>query len=144
MKSKPKQRRPEVESLESMTLLSGVAAMVHPAAPQTLHLVGTLHGTFTSTRGAGPSSVTASGTLTPLGKVNFTGKLPTASLSATSGNVSLSNKQGKLLIGLNVVGLSGTYTINGGTKAYAGDTGTGSFSIALISAKNGKFTATFD
>jgi hypothetical protein len=141
---KKRERCLEVESLESMTLLSGMAGAAYKAAvPNPLHLVGSIHGTVTMMKSTGSTSVNASGNLTPIGKVTFTGKLPPASVTATTGNLNLTTKQGKLSLGLTITGLSGTYTITGGTKAYAGETGSGSFAATLISAKSGKFSATF-
>src|SRR5947209_7150962 len=96
-------RRPEVERLESMTLLSGMAGMAHQAAapvtfPHPLSLTGTVSGTL-KTKGAGSSSVKASGALSPLGQVKLSGGVSGNGTTGEVGNLTVTTKQGKLLIG---------------------------------------------
>jgi len=145
---KAKHRRPEVESLESLTLLSGIAAARAPVVPlpSSVHLVGTVHGSFTP-KGVGGGSITnASGTLSPLGKVSFAATVSRGTLTGSPGNLTITNAKGKLVINLNLTpngqGLSGAYMINGATstKVYAGDMGSGAIAVTLAGKK---FTATF-
>jgi hypothetical protein len=141
---KLKQRRPEVEALEAVLLLSGMAG-VHgtAAAPNPLHLTGALHGTFKSRAGGG--SFKGTGSLSPIGHVTVTGSATTGTEAGNTGALKLSNKQGQTLVSLSgtstgATSFSGTYTVAGGTKAYAGETGSGSVTLTLSGKK---FSATF-
>ena len=150
------QLRPEVEGLEAMTLLSGMAGMAQqvieahakktPALPNPLHLVGTLSGTLTQ-KGKG-EFIKASGKLSPVGKTSFSGNEPPTLLTGGASNLVIPGSIGKVFISLNLTpngtSSSGTYTITGGTKALAGETGTGNVTIALSSISSPvHFTATF-
>jgi hypothetical protein len=149
-------RRPEVEGLEAMTLLSGgMAAMAHqavevaakkPVFPNPIHLVGTLNGTLTQS--AKGNSIKVSGKITPVGKVSFTGPQPPTLLTGGVSNLVVPGKLGKVFVSLNLTpsgtSLSGTYTIVGGTKALAGETGSGNVTVALTSVGSPThFSATF-
>jgi hypothetical protein len=154
MKRKTLRRRPEVEALESMTLLSGMAGAVHEAAtavPNPLNLTGSVHGFVTAKSPSAPTgTVNASGTVSPVGKVSIAGKVALASVSGTPQALALTTPKGKLILsasltGSAATGFSGTYTIVGGTKSLAGETGHGALTVILTpkTLKTGKFTATF-
>jgi hypothetical protein len=131
--------RPEVEPLESMMLLSGMTA----ALPNPLALQGTEHGTFQL---KGTNSVSkASGSITPLGQVRDTGSV---SHVTGLGNVTMTSKEGKLYVDLKMMpsasGYEGTYTIVGGTKSLANETGSGTVQVAVTSTgKHGTFSITY-
>jgi hypothetical protein len=133
-------RRPEVETLETMVLLSGGAAIPNP-----LHLTGTDHGTYKVTA-AGPTSK-GSGSLSPIGKV--TASSTEAASGGDNKSVTLTARQGKLFLTENFhstgLGLyAGTYTITGGTKSFAHETGSGSVQATLIgSLTRGSVTTTY-
>ena len=147
-------RRPVVETLESLTLLSGLGGASHHASgraavvaplPNPLHLTGSLNGSYT-VKGSRPSA-TGSGSVDPLGKVKISGA---GLVLGTSGaaTLNLPAKKGKLILRLDLLstdsGLSGRYTIVGGTRAAAGETGSGLVSVtAAGSTSKGRFTATF-
>jgi hypothetical protein len=149
-------RRPEVEPLESLALLSGLTGTAHTpleamvskvALPNPLHLSGSVHGTIRMNSGATSSTFSGSGSLSPIGKVTASGGANITG-SNGSGNLSLSGKQGKLNISFNVQtsgqGGSGTYTIINGTKGLAGENGSGTITITLsTTASRGSFNATF-
>jgi hypothetical protein len=148
-------RRPEVEGLEAMTLLSGMMGVASqavealaktPALPNPLDLTGTLSGTVTE-KGHG-ETIKAAGHLSPIGKVSFSG--PATGFSSSGGltNLAIPGKAGKLFVSLNLTpagtSLSGTYTITGGTKTLAGETGSGKVTVAITSLVSPiHFTATF-
>jgi len=129
---KTMRRRPEVEALESMMLLS------------TLVLSGSDHGTY-QIKGT-EETTKGSGSVSPLGHVTTAGK----SIGVGAGAVTLTSKTGKLFLTdhLTLSGIgsfSGTFTITGGTKAFAGDTGSGKLQSAFSgSATHGKYTLTYD
>ncbi len=141
-----RRRRPEVEGLESMMLLSGAAGAAVPAAVSgPIALTGSDHGTYT-TKGF-VSMSKGSGSISPLGHVTDKGS---ASLAVGEGTDTLSAKRGKLFVDLRVVGrtatgYSETYTIAGGTKEYAGATGSGHAQLSFIptSTTHGKFTTIY-
>jgi hypothetical protein len=143
---KAMKQRPEVERLESMTLLSGVAGTVQEAVkiPNPVHLVGTVKGTFMP---EGPTSgeiKNLSGTLKPFGHLSEKKAIP-ISLTGASQNLTLTSPAGNLTFRVNLTvtpqtGFSGTYTVVGGTKALTGEMGSGNLSVNLTSTK---FTATF-
>jgi hypothetical protein len=136
-----------------MTLLSGMTgiapqvaalAKTHPL-PNPLDLTGTLTGTLTR-KGQG-ETIKAAGKLSPIGKVSFSGPA-TTSVSGGQSNLVIPGKTGKLFVSLNLTpagtSLSGTYTITGGTKTLAGETGTGKVSVVVSSVVSPvHFSATF-
>ena len=145
--------RPVVESLESMMLLSTAIGDLHPhalapaqvqaEAPQPLPLKGTLKGTGTISGTSGTAS--GSGNLGSVGTASFK-----VSGSATDlpSSVTLTTKKGNLyltasssIVGAGA-GASTTYTITGGTKAYADATGTGSVVGTYSMVKANKFSLT--
>jgi hypothetical protein len=119
---------------------------VHPAAaalPNPLVLSGTLHGTF-KPKGLTSGSINASGNL-GFGKVTLKGTVTVATASGTPETLTLSTSKGSVSVNGHVgpTGpgtFSGTYSITGGTKAFAGETGAGSI---VVSVSGTKFTATF-
>ena len=129
--------RPVVESLESMMLLSTAVAEVHALAkPAAVHIVTaeqavTLHGTLkgSGTLSGTSATISGSGNLGSVGASTFKIK---ANLLSPPSSITLSTKKGNLylsaaspLVGSGTSG-STTYTITGGTKAYAHATGAGS------------------
>ena len=149
------QRRPEVEGLEAMTLLSGMTGVAlqavevlakTPVVPNPIHLAGTLNGTLTH-KGKG-EFIKAAGNLSPLQKVSFSGPEPATLLTGGITNLVVPGKIGKLFVSFNLTpvgtSLSGTYTITGGTKALTGETGSGNVTVALSSVVSPiHFSATF-
>jgi len=135
-------RCPEVEALDSRTLLSATAAAQPVAAFSSLQLAGTVHGTTTD---RGDPRFQLSGVLSPLGNVKDAGHGSIATVTGTNGSFSLSTKVGRLWVATDVAAtgkrsFSGDYQILGGTQEYAGDTGAGTF---VVSDAGNTFVATF-
>jgi hypothetical protein len=130
-------RCPGVEGLDARTLPSGGAAATIP-----LQLSGSLHGT-TATR---PNPIfQVSGTLSPLGKVTAAGHGSIDTVTGPNGSFSLRTKQGSVFVSTDVTAVgkrsyAGDYAIQGGTGAYAGDQGSGSF---VVTHSGNRFTARF-
>ncbi len=158
-----RRRRPELETLESVTLLStlGPAPAVHapavhapvvhveatrkptpPAAPPVVALHGTIHTTGKLT---GPSTVSVSGSGN-LGSVGTASVKLTANLASPPSSVTLSARKGRLILAestpllISGNGGSTTYTIVGGTGSYAHATGSGTVSALYSIAKGNKVT----
>jgi len=143
---KAMKRRPEVEGLETMTLLSGVAGTVHEAVkiPNPVHLVGTIKGSFTATSATTGAIKNLSGTLRPFGHISGRKTIP-ISLANGSQNLTLTSPAGNLTFSINLqgtpqTGFLGTYTVVSGTKALRGESGSGNLAVGLTPTK---FTATF-
>jgi hypothetical protein len=125
-------RCPQVESLESLRLLSGVAAAQPVAAIQSLQLSGSLHGT-TATR---PNPIfQVSGLVSPLGKVKAAGHGSIETVTGPNGSFNLRTTQGSVFVSTDVASVgkrsfSGDYSIQGGTGAYASEQGSGSFTVS--------------
>jgi len=148
-------RRPEVEGLEAMTLLSGMTGVVPqavealakaPALPNPLDLIGTLSGTLTK-KGHG-ETIKAAGNLSPIGKVSFSGPTKGFNISGGLTNLTIPDKTAKLFMSLRLtpaaMSLSGTYTITGGTKTLAGEMGSGNVTVVVTSVVSPiHFSATF-
>ena len=145
--------RPQLESMEARTLLSGVAAAiaalpihaeVSNAAGTTRTLAGSARGAFHAHRTATAKDyvVAAAGTLTPIGKAAVNGTLDVALVPTSgppSGTLHLVTRKGSLTLeipksvmiptGLPAPTSKGeivdTYVITGGKGAYKGDTGSG-------------------
>ena len=135
-------RCPEVETLESLRLLSAAAAAQPAAALPSLQLSGSLHGT-TATR-PNPTFQVA-GLVSPLGKVTAAGHGSIDTVTGPNGSFNLKTRQGRVFVSTDVASVgkrsfSGDYSIQGGTGAYAGDHGAGSFSV---SHAGNKIFATF-
>jgi hypothetical protein len=123
-------------------LLSGTAAAQSITAFSTMHLDGTVHGTATD---RGNPQFHLEGVLSPLGKVKDSGHGSIATVTSTNGSFSLSTPVGRLWVATEVArtgkqAFSGEYQILGGTQAYAGDTGAGTF---VVSDAGNTFVATF-
>src|SRR5262249_16282228 len=101
-------RRPEFESLESMLLLSGVAAAGHPyhaaAAMVASHrpvrdavvsLSGTASGTYRAGRATGLFTFTGKGTVSPPGHATVKG-----SFLMPNGQITISTRHGKVFANL--------------------------------------------
>jgi hypothetical protein len=150
-------RRPELESLEAMVLLSGTsvvrhsvgAALVAPVAKTSgpIVLSGTARGTFQSGRGAvAATSFSAKGPISPLGKATLRGTLQLQTANPT-GSVTLTvKKHGQLFASLTTKGLGSPvfYTITGGTGTFAGDSGSGEAILTTSGSSHGKVTITFE
>jgi hypothetical protein len=134
--------RPQLETLESMTLLSGAGGS--GVMGMALALGGTEHGVFVAHRESSGKAydVTTAGTVTPLGRAVITGNLIVASGISSgppSGTLHLVTRKGSLTLQIPQsvaipAGLPSptskneivdTYTITAGTGAYKGDTGSG-------------------
>jgi hypothetical protein len=144
--------RPEVETLESMTLLSGIGGggtdAVHALAkggvlPNPLVLTGTVTGTL-QTQGH-KHLLKISGNLSPIGKVSFSTTAPPGGVTVAPTSLTIPHGTAKLFVGLSLVPsgttYSGTYTVNGGTKNLAHETGSGHVSAMLTGLTS--FSATF-
>ena len=154
-------RRPEVESLETMVLLSGVSAVEHPSMPamnfmhaevgKVIVLTGTAKGTYKSSS-RGLTTFTDKGNLTPLGKVTLKGSINYGAASPT-GTVTISSatkKHGKITASLSTQGPEQPvfFRITSSSGIYAGDTGGGEVLLSVVRAKgkgpeHGKATLTF-
>ena len=138
------QRRPGFEALESKTLLSGLAgAAVSAAAPNPIHLSGSIR--IEITRHAAEKG---SGSIGPLGHVTASGNALSLVSLFTSGSESLTltTKTGKVFVSVRGqtpagYGAAGEYTITGGTKVYAGETGSGNIQMTFTGP--GKYTVIF-
>jgi hypothetical protein len=141
--------QPQIESLESLALLSGMAAVMHPshaevATGTTLTLGGSERGVFLAERSSTATTYTifAAGRLTPIGATTIRGNLHVLSGISSGppdGTLHLSTRRGSLTLQIpeTVVLPAGlptatgpheivdTYLITGGTGAYQGDTGSG-------------------
>ncbi len=162
MKRRTYRRRPEFESLESMVLLSGIAAAEHehhaaaamvatkPVREALISLSGTASGTYRSGRAAGsPYTFTGKGTVSPLGRATVSGSLQLA-VSAPTGQITVATRHGKIFASLSTSGLGAPvfYSITGGTGRFAGATGHGAGDLNIVQGHgkgpaNGRFTITF-
>jgi hypothetical protein len=128
--------RPEVETLESMMLMSGIAGEAHRAAPATtsplpnpLPLTGTIHAVLIRPT-IYPTLVSGSGSLDKIGKVTLNGRLFGSEgyfPDELQGTLS-STKLGQLSVDVSVpltTSGRGDYGIFGGTEAFVGETGMG-------------------
>ncbi len=153
-------RRPELETLESMALLSGFSTAAHqgiaalvehaPQASSSTALSGALTGTFSAGRVLGlPSTFNAKGTINPLGKAAATGTLQ-RHFAPLGGTMTVVTRYGKIYMNLSLPSVDGnTYRIKitGGTGMYLGASGGGSGVIWLVAKGDeglgGSFTFTF-
>lgn len=136
-------RNPEFESLESMQLLSGAGAAVHhamvhdrvaqvhraPVGDVALNLSGTVQGTYRVVGGAA-ARFNGRGMVSPLGKAHLKGKI---SLTSSGGQLTLNfGRRGKVFAAVGGGTTAGgyLYQITGGTRTFAGDSGTG---VAIVS-----------
>lgn len=154
IRKKSTRRRPTVESLESMTLLSTVTAgMLHAAkappvivapTPAVVVLSGTIHASGKVT-GAGTGTASGSGNLGKVGTASFKVSID---LKNPPSAVTLTTKHGKLyLAGDNTLftgSTSGTshYTITGGTGSYLHATGSGNVSGSYSLLRGNKLSIT--
>ena len=142
-------RRPEFESMESIFLLSavsitgrsGVADVAESEAMRhSIMLSGTVRGTY-SLRGRPGSAetVSARGSIAPLGKVTLRGSIPLTSPNG-GGSVTISTRQGTVFAKLSENGIGSPlfYTITRGTGKLAGVSGTGEAVITIVPTKRGK------
>jgi hypothetical protein len=146
-------RRPELESLESIALLSGIPTAAHPGvaalvdhlpqARKTIKLSGTVKGTYSASL-FGPVKFSAQGTVSPLGSVTATGSLNVLVVHP-SGTMTVKTSHGNINVKMseNFLGGPVTVTINGGTSRYLGAHGTGSGSITRTGVTHGTFSLKF-
>jgi len=139
------QRRPGFEALESMTLLSGLAgAAASIGAPHPIQLTGSIkievkfHHPQPTDMGAG--------SISPLGHVTESGGDSMSLIMGDGESITLTTKTGKIFVTISGLtdtgnGNDGEYTITGGTKAYAGETGSGHVHITY--PRQGKFTESY-
>jgi hypothetical protein len=155
--------RPSFESLESMVLLSGFSAATHHAAPALLtklpaastetNVSGTLTGTITHPRAAGPPfSFNGKGVVSPFGHTTVKGSF-TVSRSGfqRTGTFTLTTSKGNIVVDTNELA-NGPWsmTITKGTKQFKGIVGGGSGSLDGVTTKvnphsgnlSGNFTLT--
>ena len=150
---KSHRRRPELETLEAVTLLSTFghtlapavhAPAVHAAATTAITSVA-LHGTIHATGKLSGTTVAVSGSGS-LGAVGSASVKVTANLLSPPSTITLSAKKGKLVLAENsalltsVNGGSTTYHIAGGTGSYAHTTGSGTVTAIYSIAKGNKVT----
>jgi hypothetical protein len=148
-------RRPEVEPLESMQLLSGIAAAVPlPAAlvatsRSPIVLTGATSGTY-HLQGE-TSHFTGTGTVSPLGHCSLKGSITRdAATDTAAGSLTITTPKGKVHVAVTYIGLVGasfdeeySYDIEGGTNHWAGATGRGDAIITAFpsaSVTHGRFT----
>lgn len=163
MNHRNRKRQPEVESLETMELLSGAAAalphgvashltaMVDRALHKSvgdvaLNVSGTVRGTYRIVQGGSEARFTGSGSLAaPVGKAQVQG---TIANGTSSGGGQLTLKLGSRgTIKASVTGVPSLgvyqYQIDGGTKTFAGDSGDGVAEVDILTANRagtaGKF-----
>ena len=147
MTQRKSKRRLEFESLESMQLLSGVgetvphamvldaAAQVHraPVEDVALNLSGTIRGTFRVAGRGTAASFSGRGPVSPVGKAQLKGNID---LGGSGGQLTLNfRKRGKVFASVTGGTAAGgyTYQITGGTRTFAGDTGTGVAFVNILS-----------
>jgi hypothetical protein len=154
-------RRPDFESLESMQLLSGAgvasshAMALHPMVQQArahqtvgepragvpLSLSGVVQGRYRITGGAA-ATFSGRGKLGSAGMAQLRGTI--ALVSAGNGELTLSfGRRGKIFANVTGGALGGdfTYQITGGTRSFAGDTGSGAATVQIPGLRpQGHFT----
>jgi hypothetical protein len=146
-------RHLEFDSLEAVELLSGAGmalphAMIHHPATQAhrasrhsvgdvaLNLSGTATGTYLVMRGGSGVSITGRGTITPIGKTIMHGRVA-INASGNTGQFTLNaGKRGKITATITgqTPGGGYNYQITGGTKSFAGDTGSGVAVVQILSS----------
>jgi hypothetical protein len=141
-------RRLELESLESITLLSGVSTAAHdgiaaliehvPEATHRVALSGTVTGTFSAAKViGGPYQFTAKGNVTPLGSVKVTGSIQVLLATHPFGTMIIKTPNGNIDVRFAETKpspLGGTVSteITGGTGKYQFASGIESGSISII------------
>ena len=135
-------RRPELESLESMLLLSGIAVDGHHAAAAlvapaiTSPLSGTASGTFRvskSEQAGAPVSFMTQGNISPVGHLTAKGTFPLFASTAPQ-SVIISTRHAKVTATLGAVqfGTPVAYQITGATGKYkflVGDSGEATLTV---------------
>jgi hypothetical protein len=136
-------RRPELESLEPMVLLSGGLKHAPPPTPvpPVVSLVGSIHASGKLTSQV--VSVGGSGDLDSVGRVSVK---YSADVLTPSASVTLGTKHGKIILVGDSLLAPGTnsgsihYRVIGGTGSYLGATGSGNASVTVDPLKGGKVT----
>ncbi len=153
---KSRRRRPEVEGLETLALLSGFAhagvahvGAVHAEATKstpsvavvalhgTIHATGKLSGETLSVSGSG--NLGSVGTASAKVAANLLSPPSTVTLSTKRGNIVLAEDAGTALLTSGSTG-TGTYHVAGGTGSYAHSTGSGTITASFSLAKGNKVT----
>ena len=157
MKRTRLRRRPELESLETVVLLSGISGAAanvarEPLAGGPIVLSGIASGTYKTTKIGEPTTFSEKGVISPLGKATIKGSIDYLEVNPT-GTVTLTGvgkKHGKVFASVSTAGPYSPvyYTITGATGEYAGDTGSGVALVSSAPAKgkgpaHGKVTITF-
>jgi hypothetical protein len=151
MTCRKSKRHLEFEALEALELLSGIelagphtmilhhAAQVHRGTQESvgdvaLNLSGTVPGTY-SVVGRGPAaSFKGRGTVSPIGRTQMQGSIALGG-SAASGRLTLNfGRSGKVFAAITgqTPGGGYTYQITGGTRTFAGDTGSGVAFVQIL------------
>lgn len=153
---KSHRRRPELETLEAVTLLSTFghtlapavhAPAVHAAATPAITTVA-LHGTIHATGKLSGTTVAVSGSGN-LGAVGSASAKVTVNLLHPPSSITLSAKKGKLVLAEDSPlltsgnGGSTTYHVASGTGSYAHATGSGTVTATYSLAKGNKVTLNF-
>ena len=153
MLRKSVRRRPELETLESIALLSGISTVAHPEvaalvqhlpqASKNIHLSGTVKGNYSVSPLTATIKFSASGPVSPLGSVSATGSLQV--LPTPSGSMVVKTKKGNIDVKLSATTIKGPYIVKiyGGTKTYLGAHGTGSGSVTRTGTLQGTFSLKF-
>ncbi len=143
-------RRPQLESLETMVLPSGIAAAALVATPSSpIALSGVSTGKYHVK--AGVSDFTASGKLSPLGHSTLKGSIgAAASGHGYAGSLTIKAAKGKLSVAVTYLRLAGSlseaeysYQITGATGHLKGATGDGDAIVTVTPGKSltqGKLT----
>ena len=151
MTDRKSKRHLEFESLEAKELLSTTrmsvhhmmlrhhAAQVHrastPVDAVALSLSGTLKGTYHVVGGGAAASFNGRGPLSPIGKAQLKGNIPLA--TSVGGQLTLKfGKRGKVFASITggTPAAGYTYQITGGTKTFAGDSGSGVAVVSILSS----------
>jgi len=125
--------------------IATTGVMAAAAAPHHTAASGTESFQIMTTSATGTPSVITSGVFTAAGADHENQKANTAKFVFSNGTVSLKHSPGKGTPSLNpktclaTIDLHGTYTMTGGTGAYSGVTGSGTYklSILAIAARSG-------
>jgi hypothetical protein len=157
MRDRDRRQRPQVESLEGLTLLSGVAAHIPVVAhapalrmAAVTSLSGTAHGTFFAHTGSASSgtiySLFASGRLGGVGPTLLVGGFQSRGFSthgAGGGNLVIAAESQPGNLFLRLTELAGptpatpgeylfAYSINHGSGAFQDDSGSGTLALDLV------------
>jgi hypothetical protein len=150
---KTRKRHPGFESLEAMELLSGAGfaasdtlirphpAMTHrasdpPVADVALNLSGTLQGTYRVVGGGKVATFTGRGGVSPVGAAQLRGRIAFSAASAGGQFTLKFGRRGAINAAVTGTPTQGKYTyqIEGGTRTFAGDSGSGTAIVSIVSS----------